>query len=66
MARKNEVLNYRTEQAAQRAMKRMLAKHPVHPDCKVDVVASPSWLYPFRYLIRLTGRDGSQAYWSRG
>ena len=31
----------------------------------VDVVTSPSWLYPFQYLIRLTGTDGSVAYWSR-
>jgi hypothetical protein len=65
MARKNEVLSYRTEQAANRAMRRLLAQHPVHPDCKVDVVSSPSWLYPFRYLIRVTGHDNRSAYWSR-
>lgn len=65
MTRKNEVLTYRTEQAATRAMRRLLVKYPVHPDCCVDVVSSPHWLYPFKYLIRVTGRDNRSAYWSR-
>lgn len=63
MPRKNEILNYRTEAAAMRARKRLLAKYPVH-DCRVDVVSSTHWLYPFRYLIRITA-NGAQAYWSR-
>lgn len=58
------ILNYRTEGAARGAMKRLLKRYPIHPDCKVDIVSSPSWLYPFRYLIRVTGRDGCAAYWS--
>jgi late competence protein required for DNA uptake (superfamily II DNA/RNA helicase) len=65
MTRKNQVLNYRTERSAVLAMRRLLKRYPVHPDCKVDVVQSPSWLYPFMYLIRVTGRDGSSGYWSR-
>lgn len=62
MARR--VLTYRTEGAAKSAMKRLLKRYPVHADCKVDVVYSPSWMFPFRYLIRVTGRDGAVAYWS--
>jgi len=62
MARR--VLNYRTEKQAKGMMKRLLRKYPVHADCKVDVVSSPSWMFPFRYLIRVTGKDGRSAYWS--
>lgn len=58
------VLNYRTEGQARGAMKRLLKRYPVHPDCKVDVVASPHWQFPFRYLIRVTGKDGKFSYWS--
>jgi hypothetical protein len=65
MARKNEILNYRTEQAAKGAMTRLLKRYPVHPDCTVEIVPSPFWLYPFQYLIRVTGRDGASGYWSR-
>lgn len=60
----HRILNYRTERAARAAMTRLLKRYPVHPDCKVDVVSSPSWLFPFRYLIRVTGRDNSVSYWS--
>lgn len=62
MARR--VLNYRTESAARGAMKRLLKRYPVHTDCRVDIVLSPHWQFPFRYLIRMTGKDGSVAYWS--
>ena len=65
MPRKHEILHYRTEVGAKRAMRRLLKRYPVHPGCKVDVVSSPTWLYPFFYLIRVTGRDGGIAYWSR-
>lgn len=65
MARKNEILNYRTEAGARRAMRRLMKKYPVHPDCRVEVVPSTHWCYPFRYLIQLTGRDGRTAFWSR-
>ncbi len=65
MPRKNEVLSYRTEVGATRAMRRFLKRYPVHPDCRVEVVWSTNWLYPFRYLIRVTGRDGATGYWSR-
>lgn len=58
------VLNYRTEGAARGAMRRLLKRHPVHPDCQVAVVASTHWMFPFRYLIQVTGRDGRVAYWS--
>lgn len=60
----HRVLTYRTERTAARAMRRLLKRYPVHPDCRVDVVASTHWLYPFRYLIRVTGRDGRTGYWS--
>ena len=60
----HRVLNYRTESDAKGALKRLMKKYPVHADCKVDVVASSHWQYPFRYLIRLTGKDGNVAYWS--
>jgi hypothetical protein len=66
MTRKNEVLNYRTEVGARRALRRLRVKYPMHVDCKADVVVSPSWLYPFRYLILVTGKDGAQSYWSKG
>lgn len=62
MARR--VLNYRSEGAARGAMKRLLKRYPVHPDCKVDVVFSPHWMFPFRYLIQVTGKDGRISYWS--
>lgn len=62
MARR--ILTYRTEAAAQRAMKRLTAKYPVHPDCHVAVVQSTHWQFPFRYLIAVTGRDNRTAYWS--
>lgn len=69
VARKNEILTYRTEASARRAMVRHLKRYEQHHGrpvaCNVDVVSSPSWLYPFQYLIRLTGTDGSVAYWSR-
>lgn len=65
MTRKNEILTYRTEQAATRAMRRILKLYPVHVDCKVEVVSSPHWLYPWRYLIRITGKDNNFAYMSR-
>ncbi len=65
MTRKNEILAYRTERAAKASMTRLLKKHPVHPDCKVAVVSSDHWAYPFMYLIRVTGKDGASAYWSR-
>ena len=65
MARKNEILAYRTEKAAKTAMTRLLKRYPVHPDCKVEVVPSTHWLYPFMYLIQVTGRDGASSYWSR-
>jgi hypothetical protein len=35
------VLDYRTEAAARGAMKSLLRRYPVHPDCRVKVVASP-------------------------
>ena len=38
---------------------------PVHPECRVEVVNSTHWLYPFRYLIQVTGSDGRSGYWSR-
>lgn len=60
----HRILNYRTENAARGAMKRLLKRYPVHPDCRVEIVFSPSWLFPFRYLIRVTGRDNSFSYWS--
>jgi hypothetical protein len=59
-----QVLNYRTEGAARGAMKRLLKRYPVHADCKVSVVQSPHWQFPFRYLIQVKGRDGAKAYWS--
>jgi hypothetical protein len=62
MARR--ILNYRTEGAARGSMKRLLKRYPVHADCTVDVVASTHWQFPFRYLIRITGKDGRIAYWS--
>jgi hypothetical protein len=58
------VLHYRSEKAAKRSMKRLVKKYPPHPDCRIEVVSSPHWQYPFEYLIRLTGRDGCSAYWS--
>ena len=58
------ILNYRTEGLARGAMKRLLKRYPVHPDCTVDIVLSPHWQFPFRYLIRVTGKDGRFAYWS--
>lgn len=65
MAKRNQILNYSTEKSARRAMARQIAKYPPHPDCKVEVVASTNWLYPWRWLIQVTGRDGSTAYWSK-
>ena len=65
MTRKNEILSYQTYQGATLAMRRLLRRYPVHSDCRVEVVSSPHWLYPFRYLIMLTGRDNKSAYWSR-
>jgi len=69
MARKNEILAYRTQAAAERAMRRVMRKYELQHGrpvaCKVDVVPSTHWAYPFQYLIRLTGSDGSIAYWSR-
>lgn len=61
---RRRVLNYATEGRARGAMKRLLARYPINPACKVDVVSSPSWLFPFRYLISVTGSDGRVAYWS--
>lgn len=61
----HKVLSYRTENTAKRAMARLLKRHPVHGDCKVRVVYSPSWLFPFRYLIEVRGIDGRISYWSR-
>jgi hypothetical protein len=58
------ILTYSTEQKAQAAIKRLLKKYPVHPDCTVEAVASTHWQYPFKFLIRVTGKDNSQAYWS--
>lgn len=65
MTKRYQALNYSNEKSAHRAMKRLLKRYPVHPDCKVEVVASTEWHYPRRYLIRVTGRDGCTAYWSR-
>ena len=63
MARR--VLNYRTEGAARGALKRLAKKYPrVYPNCKVDIVQSPHWQFPFRYLIQVTGIDGRVSYWS--
>lgn len=64
MARKNEILTYRTEAAAKRAIKRLTKRYPVHTDCQVEAVISTHWQYPFRWLISVTGRDGRTAYWS--
>lgn len=66
----HRVLTYRDEKSAKRALKRHLKNYEkrhgcqIHPDCRCEVVSSPSWLYPFKYLIRMTAPDGSQAYWS--
>ncbi len=65
MAKRHAVLNYRTEASAHRAMVRLLKKYPVHPDCKVSVVQSTEWQFPFRYLIQVAGRDGRTGYWSK-
>jgi hypothetical protein len=69
MARRNEILHYRNEAAATRAMRRVMRKyeqqHGRPVACKVDVVSSTHWAYPFEYLIRCTGNDGSVSYWSR-
>ena len=63
MARR--VLNYRTEGAAQGALKRLVKRYPhVYPNCKLAVVSSPHWQFPFRYLIQVTGIDGRVSYWS--
>lgn len=59
------ILNYRTEGAAQGALKRLVKRYPhVYPNCKLAIVYSPSWLFPWRYLIQVTGIDGRVSYWS--
>jgi len=69
MTRRNEILHYRTEASATRAMRRVMRQyettHGRPVACRVDVVSSTHWAYPFQYLIRLTGTDGSVSYWSR-
>lgn len=69
MARKNEILAYRTEVAAKRSMTRLLKRYATQHGrpvaCAIDVVSSTHWAYPFMYLIRCTGTDGSVSYWSR-
>jgi hypothetical protein len=59
------IYNYPTERAAQAAIKRLLKRYPVRPDCTVTAVASQHWQYPFRWLIAVTGRDGRVAYWTK-
>ncbi len=61
----NRILRYPTHEKALKSMKRLLRLYPPHPDSRVDIVSSPSWLYPFEYLIRVTGRDGRVSYWGK-
>ena len=59
------VLNYRTEADARRALARLRKRWSnACPGCVVEIVRSPHWLFPFRWLIQVTGTDGRISYWS--
>ena len=62
----HDVLHYETEAQARAAMRRFTKRYFVHPDCTMDVVCGGYWNAPRnRWLIRLTGRDGSVGYWHK-
>jgi len=58
------VLNYRTEADARRALTRLRKRWPdAYASCKVEIVHSCDWRFPFVYLIQVTTKAGGIGYW---